>query len=158
VYLVYLLAPAAGWMLFGTGWGLRLRAVGENPPAAASAGIHVRRTRTVGLVLCGMLSALGGTYYSLGNVQFFTDNMTAGNGYIALAVVIVARWNPYWVVPAALVFGAASALGLRAQAFHVGIPYEFLFMLPYVLTLLIYAWVIRRGRMPAALGADYKVD
>ena len=158
VYLVYLLVPVAGVILFHTGWGLRLRAVGENPPAAASAGIHVRRTRTVALIICGMLSALGGTYYSLGNVKFFTDNMTAGNGFIALAVVIVARWNPYWVVPAALVFGAASALGLRAQAFHAGIPYEFLFMLPYVLTLLIYAGVVRRGRMPAALGTDYKVD
>ena len=158
VYLVYLLVPVAGVALFRTGWGLRLRAVGENPAAAATAGIRVRRVRTVGLVICGMLSALGGTYYSLGNVKFFTDNMTAGNGFIALAVVIVARWNPFWVVPAALVFGAASALGLRAQAFHAGIPYEFLFMLPYVLTLLMYAGVIRRGRMPAALGTDYKVD
>lgn len=158
VYLVYLLVPFFGVVLFRTGWGLRLRAVGENPPAAASAGIRVRRTRAVGLIICGMLAALGGTYYSLGNVKFFTDNMTAGNGFIALAVVIVARWNPFWVVPAALVFGAASALGLRAQAFHIGIPYEFLFMLPYVLTLLIYAGVIRRGRMPAALGTDYKVD
>ena len=158
VYVVYALGPMAGIILFRTGWGLRMRAVGENPAAAATAGIRVRRVRTSGLIICGMLSALGGTYYSLGNVKFFTDNMTAGNGFIALAVVIVARWHPLWVIPAALVFGAASALGLRAQAFHVGVPYEFLFMLPYVLTLLIYAGVTQRGRMPAALGTDYKVD
>jgi ABC-type uncharacterized transport system permease subunit len=157
VYLIYLLVPVAGALLSRTGWGLRLRAVGENPAAAASAGIRVRRTRTFALIVCGMLAALGGTYYSLGNVQFFTDNMTAGNGFIALAVVIVARWNPFWVAPAALVFGGASALALRAQAFHAPIPYEFLFMLPYVLTLLIYGGVVRRGGMPAALGTDYKV-
>ena len=105
VYLIYGLVPLTGLALFRTGWGLRLRAVGENPAAAASAGIRVRRVRTAGLVICGGLSALGGTYYSLGNVKFFTDNMTAGNGFIALAVVIVARWE-------SLVDGACRA-GVR---------------------------------------------
>lgn len=158
VYLIYLIAPAAGYILFHTSWGLRLRAVGEKPRAAESAGIRVRRYRTVALVICGMLAALGGTYYSLGSVKFFTENMTGGNGYIALAVVIVARWNPFWVIPVSLLFGVAGALALRAQTFHIGIPYEFLFMLPYVLTLLVYAGFRGPARMPASLGREYVPD
>jgi simple sugar transport system permease protein len=154
VYLVYLLAPLGGLILFRTNWGLRLRAVGEKPRAAASAGVRVRRYRMVALVIGGMLASLGGTYYSLGTVRFFTENMTSGNGFIALAVVIVARWNPYWLIPVSLLFGGAGALALRAQAFHVGIPFEFLFMLPYLLTMLIYGGVIGPARPPASLGTD----
>jgi len=155
VYLIYLLGPLAGIILFRTHWGLRLRAVGERPRAAESAGVRVKQYRMSALVLCGMLASLGGTYYSLGTIRFFTENMTSGNGFIALAIVIVARWNPYWIIPVSLLFGAAGALALRAQTFHLGIPFEFLFMLPYLLTMLIYAGVVGPARPPAALGHEY---
>jgi ABC-type uncharacterized transport system permease subunit len=157
VYIIYLLAPAAGYILYRTNWGLRLRAVGEKPRAAESAGIRVKRYRMMALVLCGMLASLGGTYYSLGSVRFFTENMTSGNGFIALAIVIVARWNPYWVIPVSLLFGAAGALALRAQTFHIPIPFEFLFMLPYLLTMLIYGGIMGPARPPDALGKEEAV-
>jgi ABC-type uncharacterized transport system permease subunit len=155
VYVIYFIAPLCGLFLFFTNRGLRLRAIGEKPRAAQSAGVPVRLYQILALIFGGMMAGLAGTYYSLGNVKFFTDNMTVGNGFIALAVVIVSRWNPFFVVPVSLLFGAANALALRAQAFHVPLPYEFLFMVPYLLTLLVYAGVIGRSRMPASLGADY---
>jgi len=155
VYLIYLMGPLAGLILFRTNWGLRLRAVGEMPRAAESAGVRVGRYRMLALVICGMLASLGGTYYSLGTIRFFTENMTSGNGFIALAIVIVARWNPYWIIPVSLLFGAAGALALRAQTFHLGIPFEFLFMLPYLLTMLIYGGVVGPARPPASLGKEY---
>jgi ABC-type uncharacterized transport system permease subunit len=158
VYLIYLLVPLMAILLFRTQWGLRLRAIGEKPEAAESAGVPVIRTKIIAVVSCGMLAGLAGTFYSLGNVRFFTENMTAGNGYIALAVVIVANWRPQWTIPAALLFGAANALALRAQAFQAPIPYQLLFMLPYVLTLLVYAGLIGRSRMPAALGKLFLKD
>jgi simple sugar transport system permease protein len=138
VYIVLALAPLATLALFRTPWGLRLRAVGEAPEAAASAGIHVRRYQIVAVTLGGMFAGLAGTYFSLGNVRVFTENMAAGNGFIALAVVIVARWRPNRAVLVALLFGAASALAFRAQAFQLALPYELLLALPYALTLLVY--------------------
>ncbi len=158
VYILYALVPLIGIVLFRTQWGLRLRAIGEMPQAADSAGVPVARTQVIAVVVCGALAGLAGTFFSLGNVRFFTDNMTAGNGFIALAVVIVAKWYPGRAVLVSLLFGAATALALRAQAFQLPIPYAILFMLPYLLTLLVYAGVVGRTRTPEALGKLYVRD
>ncbi len=155
VYALYLFAPLMGILLFRTQWGLRLRAIGESSQAAESAGVAVARTQLIAVIGCGMLAGLAGTFFSLGNVHFFTDNMTAGSGFIALAVVIVAQWSPGRAVLVSLLFGAATALALRAQAFQLPIAYAVLFALPYVLTLLVYAGVVGRTRTPAALGRVY---
>ncbi len=158
VYILYAAAPIMAVVLFRTQWGLRLRAIGENPRAAASAGIPIRRTQVIAITLGGMLAGLAGTFYSLGNVHFFTDNMTAGNGYIALAVVIVAQWQPIRAVGVALLFGAVTALSLRAEAFQLPVAYAILFALPYLLTLIVYAGFGGRSRMPGALGKVYTRD
>lgn len=152
VYFIYGLAILAGVIVFRTQWGLRLRAIGENPEAAASAGIPVIRWQMLAVIVCGMFAGVAGTFFSLGNIRYFTDNMTAGNGFIALAVVIMARWRPQRAIVAALVFGAANALAFRFQAFNIPVPYELLLMLPYVLTLLVYVGVVGRTRPPNALG------
>ncbi len=152
VYLVVLVAIATGIFLGCTQWGLRLRAVGEHSRAAESVGIPVSVYQTGALIFCGFISGIAGTYFSLGNVRFFTDNMTVGNGFIALAVVIVARRNAFLVIPVALFFGLASAFALRAQVFRLPIPYEILLILPYALTLVVYAASTGKAHSPAVLG------
>jgi len=155
VYAAAGLGVTGWWMLSRTGWGLRLRACGEDPRAASSLGIAVRRLRWQSMLICGALAGLGGAFISLGEVFTFTDAMTGGRGFIALAIVIVARWSPGWMFLAALLFGGAEAAAFRAQAINPSIPYELLLALPYVLTLLVYAGAAGRPAAPAALGRPY---
>lgn len=153
VYLLYGSAPLAWLFLYRLRAGLRLRAAGEDPRAATAAGVPVVKFQYIATITCGALAGMAGTYASLGSVQYFTENMTAGNGFIALAVVIVGRWNPLLVVAASLLFGGVWALALRGQAFSDALPYELLLMLPYLLTLLAYFLMGGgRGCMPASLG------
>jgi simple sugar transport system permease protein len=153
VYLLYLAAPFSWVFLFKTRSGLRLRAIGEDPRVAAGAAIPVLRYQYAATVFCGAMAGLAGTYSSLGNVRYFTENMTAGTGFIALAVVIAGRWNPLLVVAVSLLFGGVWSLALRGQAFSDILPYELLLMLPYVLTLVAY-FIMGGGTrvMPASLG------
>jgi general nucleoside transport system permease protein len=155
VYLAAGLGVASWWMLSRTGWGLRLRACGEDPRSSDSLGIAVQGLRWQSMLICGALAGLGGAFISLGEVFTFTDAMTGGRGFIALATVIVARWSPGWVFPAALLFGGAEAVAFRAQATSASIPYELLLALPYVLTLIVYAGAVGRAAAPAALGRPY---
>lgn len=142
--------PAVWWLLNRTPFGLRLRAVGEKPEAAASVGISVGRVRWVAVLLAGMFSGMGGAYLALEQHQF-TDGMTAGRGFIALAAVIFGNWEPRRVALACLLFAAAETFQIRLQGLQL-LPSQFVEMIPYVLTIVAVAGIVGRARQPSALG------
>ncbi|MGD1897806.1 MAG: ABC transporter permease [Phormidesmis sp.] len=154
-YLLLLLLPASTYGLFHTQWGLSLRAVGNAPKAADTAGGSVARIRYVSVILCGALCGLAGAYLALVHVQFFAENMSAGKGFIALAALIFGRWHPVTTTLACLLFGATEALQLRIQAFGLNIPYQLLAMLPYITALFALAGLAGKATPPAALGLPY---
>jgi len=158
VYLTYLLIPVVAFVLMKTEWGLKLRSVGEHPEAADSLGVPVLRTRYTAVLLCGALAGLAGCFFSLVQLNQFVEGMTGGRGFIALAVVIVGKWNPWRLALVALLFGMLDALALRAQALDIGLPYHLLLALPYLVTLLVYAGLVGRARPPAALTEPYIRD
>ncbi|MDY7007578.1 MAG: ABC transporter permease [Cyanobacteriota bacterium] len=151
-YLLLLLIPVCTYLIFNTSWGLALRAVGEYPQAAATAGISVNLVRYLSVGFSGCLASLGGVYLALVHVKFFTEGMSSGKGFIALAAIIFGRWYPVNTVLACLLFGATEALQLRVQAFNLNIPYQFLEMLPYVIALLALIGLAGKSTPPAALG------
>lgn len=155
VYLGLVLVFACWFMLFRTTWGLKIRAVGEYPRAADSLGVNVRRVRYAAVLACGALAGIGGAFLSLGQLSMFVEEMTAGRGFIALAVVIFARWHPVGALGASVLFGAAEALQFRLQAQGVDIPFQFLAMLPYVLTVVALVSIVGRAVQPAALTRPY---
>jgi simple sugar transport system permease protein len=155
VYLLFLLVAATYVGLFYTRWGLRVRAVGEHPLAADTVGIRVLYTRYRNVVLGGIVAGIGGAYFTLGAVGRFTEGMTAGRGFIGLAAMIFGRWNPLGAFAAALIFGFADSLQVKANILQVSIPTEFLAMLPYLVTILIVAGAAHRVRPPAADGKPY---
>ena len=142
--------PALAFVIGRTTFGLRVRAVGEHPLAAASVGIPVNRVRYAAVLASGALAALGGVYLALDQHQF-TDSMTAGRGFIALAAVIFGRWHPLRAGFACLLFAAAETLQIQLQAAQI-IPSQFVAMIPYVLTIVAVAGVVGRSTPPAALG------
>ena len=150
VWLGLLVIPAVWWLVYRTPYGLRLRAVGEHPEAAASVGVPVARVRYIAVALSGALAALGGVYLALDQHQF-TDQMTAGRGFIALAAVIFGRWDPVRAGVACLLFAAAETLQIQLQAVQA-VPSQLVAMIPYVLTIVALAGVVGRSVPPAALG------
>jgi ABC-type uncharacterized transport system permease subunit len=150
VYVGLLALPALAWLLYRTPFGLRARAVGEKPEAATTLGVGVTALRFKGLVISGTLAALGGAYLALDQHQF-TDGMTAGRGFIALAAVIFGRWEPVRVGIACLLFAAAETLQIQLQGAQL-VPSQFVEMIPYVLTIIALAGVVGRSVPPAALG------
>ncbi len=158
VYLSYLLIPLFWYYIFRTRPGLHLRTVGENPRAADTLGVNVQRIRYIYTTLGGALVAAGGAYLSVAYVPSWLENMTAGRGWIALAVVIFSGWNPLYATAGAYLFGGLSSLTLYVQAFGTRVPSHFLGMVPYVFTILVLI-VASRGRRggasPAALGVPY---
>jgi simple sugar transport system permease protein len=142
--------PVVGWLMYRTPLGLRVRAVGEHPAAATSLGISVRHVRYVAVTISGVLASTGGAYLALDQHQF-TDGMTAGRGFIALAAVIFGRWDPARVGIACLLFAAAETLQIRLQGTEA-IASQFVQMIPYVLTIVALAGVVGRATPPAALG------
>lgn len=155
VYLVFLIIPVCYIVLYKTTFGLKLRSVGEYPRAADSLGIDVTKMRYTAAMLCGALGGLGGAYLSVAYMDRFVDNMVAGRGFIALAAVIFGNWKPQGVMWACLLFGFADALQLRLQAIGFQIPYQFLVMLPYLLTLVALAGVVGKTVGPSAVGQPY---
>jgi simple sugar transport system permease protein len=155
-YACYLLVPILWWVLFRTRPGLWLRAAGEAPEEAAAAGVSVWRARMAAVLAGGVLAGLAGGSLVLAQVGTFAEKMTAGRGFIAIAIVALGAWMPFRVAGAALFFGAAMALQFLFQSFLLGVPYQLFLMLPYLLTLLVLAGVLGRGRgasaAPAALG------
>jgi general nucleoside transport system permease protein len=150
VWLGLIVVPVIGWLVYRTPFGLRVRAVGEHPMAARSVGVPVKRVRYLAVTLSGVLAALGGAYLALDQHQF-TDQMTAGRGFIALAAVIFGRWNPIRAGIACLFFAAAETLQIQLQGMQVA-PSQFVGMIPYVLTIVALAGVVGRAVPPAALG------
>jgi general nucleoside transport system permease protein len=153
-WLALLAVAGLALFLFRTPRGLRLRAVGEHPRAAETVGLSVIRTRYLAVIASGMLAALGGAYLSIGFLGSFSQNLTAGRGYIALAVVICGKWRPGLALCFALLFGFSSAIAQRLPAFSESGAVLFQ-ALPYVLTIIVVAGVIGRSRPPAAVGQPY---
>ena len=156
VHGALLLTLALGFFLSRTAPGLRLRAVGESARAADTEGVSVHGTRLAAVVFGSALSGLAGAALSLAQSDTFTEGMTAGRGFIALAIVIFGRWRPLGVLLAAIFFGAATALQFRLQARGAAIPYPIFLMLPYVVTLAVLAFTIGRAAAPADLGRAYE--
>ncbi|HXD24024.1 MAG TPA: ABC transporter permease [Gemmatimonadaceae bacterium] len=150
VWLGLAVMPIAGFVVNKTRFGLRLRAAGEHPEAAASVGVPVKRVRYAAVIASGALAACGGVYLALDQHQF-TDSMTAGRGFIALAAVIFGRWDPMRAGAACLLFAAAETLQIQLQAAQV-VPSQFVAMIPYVLTIVAVAGVVGRSTPPTALG------
>ena len=151
-YFCYLLVPLTWWWMYRTHAGLALRAIGESPGAARVSGIRVARYRLGALVFSGSLAGLAGATLVLAQVGTFAEGMSAGRGFIAIAVVVLGRWNPHGVAIAALVFGAATALQFSVQALDLAVPYQAILALPYALTLVALAGVAGRVSAPLALG------
>ncbi len=150
VWIGLLALPALSWLLWRTPFGLRVRAVGEKPEAAATLGVPVRSLQVRSLLLCGVLASLGGAYLALDQHQF-TDSMTAGRGFIALAAIIFGRWMPMRVAAACLLFAAAETLQIQLQGAQL-VPSQFVEIIPYVLTIVALAGVVGKSVPPAALG------
>ncbi len=154
-YLLYALVPAVWYLLFRTQLGLAIRAAGESPGATEAAGLDVRALRFGASVFGGLLGGLAGAALVLAQAGTFAERMTAGRGFVAIAIVVLGRWHPVGAALAALLFGAASALQYAFQAAGVDVPYQLILMLPYVVTLLALAGVGGRARPPAALGTAW---
>jgi general nucleoside transport system permease protein len=150
LWLGLLVPIAVAYMVYRTPFGLRIRAAGEHPDAAESVGVSVKRVRYVAVAISGMLAGLGGVYLALDQHQF-TDQMTAGRGFIALSAVIFGRWDPIRAALACLLFAAAETLQIQLQGSHA-IASQFIEMIPYVLTIVALAGVVGRAVPPAALG------
>ena len=161
--LALLLVFATSYVLSRTPFGLRLRAVGENPEAADAAGIDVNRIRYAGVLLSGALAAIGGAYLSIGQSSLFTRNMTSGRGFISLAALIFGKWRPVQTMLACLLFGFAEALTIQMQGVAKlpsgeDLPVQFVQMIPYIVTMVVLVGFIGRSRAPRALGVPYEKE
>ncbi|MCF8549921.1 MAG: ABC transporter permease [Pontimonas sp.] len=155
VYLAFLLIPLLWFVLFRTSLGLRARSVGEYPTAADTMGINVGATRFWWVTMGGALAGLGGAALTIGNVGAFGKEMTGGQGFIALAVVILGRWHPFYMSAAALLFGFSIILRVWANQVSPGIPTDFIIMVPYLVTIIAVVGFVGKVRPPAAVGKPY---
>lgn len=158
VYLTYLAVAVVTFVLFETRWGLRVRAVGEHPKAADTVGIRVKRIRYSAVLWAGVLAGLGGAFFTVGYAGSFAKDMTAGNGFIALAALIMGRWHPVGAMVAALFFGFATQLQSQLQIIQTPIPGELLLMAPYLATVIAVAGLVGRVRAPKADGEPYVTE
>jgi len=157
VYLAFLLVPFTSFILYRTTWGLKIRAVGEYPLAVDTLGVNVFLTRYLAILVSGFLAGAAGALLSIGYLNMFMENMTAGRGFIAFAAIIFGKWTPLGTMAACLLFGAADALQLRIQAFGLGLPYQLAVMFPYVITL-VALLLVGRSQGPAATAVPYAKD
>jgi len=155
VYFAFLLPLVAAWILYRTTWGLNIRAVGDHPHAVATAGLSVNGLKYIGVILSGVGAGLGGSALALADLGLFAPGMTAGRGFAVLAALVVGKWNPILVAAACILFGAADALQLRAQAVQLAIPYQYFVMLPYLLTIAALAGLVGRTVGPKTVGKPY---
>jgi simple sugar transport system permease protein len=155
VYLALLTVPLLAWAFQKTSWGLNIDAVGEHPRAADAAGLSVNLIRTLAATFGGMLAGLGGAYLSLALYGLYTDDLSIGLGWMAIAVVVFGKWRPWGVLGGSLIFGAANALQFRLQAMNFPLPYQFLLLLPFAVTLLFVILFVRGEAGPSALTKPY---
>jgi simple sugar transport system permease protein len=158
VYLAWAMVPATAWLLYRTRFGLRLRAVGENPAAVDTAGVSVTGIRYAAVAICGVLCGLAGAYLATGLAAGFGKDMTAGRGFIALAALIFAKWRPWYALGACLLFGFLEAVGNRFPNIDLGLvvlPAQFMQALPYILTVVILAGFVGKAIPPRAGGEPY---
>jgi simple sugar transport system permease protein len=151
VYGAFLLVPLATWVLNRTTWGLKIRAVGQNPQAADSVGVNVTRIRYTMVCLGSVLAGIAGASLSIALINLFQDNMTSGQGFIAVALVYFGGWSPLGVLGGALLFSLVNALQLWIQVKDINLPSDVAVMLPYLLTILALTFAVRRSQQPAAL-------
>jgi general nucleoside transport system permease protein len=156
VYLMYVICLFLFWLLYRSEFGLQIRATGENPAAADTAGVPVFYIRFVCVVLSGALAGIGGAYIVLSQVFVFTEHMSAGKGFIALAAIILGRWDPIGAVAASWFFGFCEALQLRLQFANPSVPYQFFSALPYIASILALIGVYGRFKPPTAVGIPYR--
>ena len=154
-YIVFLMVPFTYYLMKKTTIGLKIRSVGEHPEAADTAGINVFRIRYGTVIIGSIIIGVAGAYLSVGLLSFFSENMVSGRGYIALASVIFGKWNPYGIFGAAFLFGFGDALQIRLQAMGSAIPYQFLLMMPYLLTVAALAGFVGKAVAPKASGKPY---
>ena len=155
VYATFALSFALWWFLYRTDGGMRLRSVGENPKAADSLGIDVARTRLVAGTLGSALMAMGGAYLPMVYTGTYSEGIVSGRGWLAIALTFFGGWRPQYIVAGAAFFAGMDVLALRAQVAGIGIPHQFVSMLPYVATLLVMMFAFRWARVPAFLGLNY---
>jgi ABC-type uncharacterized transport system permease subunit len=156
VYGAFLLVPVAWWILDKTTWGLRIKAVGQNPAAADSLGVSVDRVRYMSVCVGSILAGIAGASLSLATVNLFQENLTAGMGFIAVALVYFGGWRPLGILAGALLFSSVNALQLWMQVLGVRIPSDVAVMLPYLLTIVVLAISAGRVRPPAALNKPFE--
>ncbi len=158
-YFAFALAPLTYWALYSTRFGLRLRAVGENPAAVDTAGISVRALRYSAVLICGVLVGLSGVYLSIAQAAYFQPHMSAGKGFIALAALVFAKWRPWPALATCLLFGFLDALAIRMQGAVIpgigAVPVQAIVALPYVLTVVLLAGFIGKAIPPKASGVPY---
>jgi general nucleoside transport system permease protein len=155
VYMAFVLVAVGWYVLYRTRYGLALRAVGERPEAADTRGLNVTRLRYSALMIGGAMAGIGGAYLPLANLGLFWTQMTAGRGFIAVAVVVFSRWDPVRALLGALVFGGAAALQTALQTLEAPIPSELLLMMPYIVTIIVLVGVSRRAEFPSAFAVPY---
>ena len=159
VYAAFAVVPLTWWIVYRTRFGLRLRAVGENPTAVDTAGISVAWVRYRAVLIGGLLTGLSGTYLSIAQNASFVRDMSAGQGYIALAAMIFGKWRPFSAFGACLIFGLLDAVAIRLQGVHVPVigevPVELIQALPYILTVVLLAGFIGKAIAPKAIGEPY---
>lgn len=156
IYFLYLLVPFLYWLIYKSAWGLSVRATGENPGAADSAGVPVYSVRFACVLLSGALAGLGGAYIVVSQVFVFTEHMSAGKGFIALAAIILGRWDPIGALLASWFFGFCDALQLRLQFANPSVPYQIFTALPYIASILALIGLYGRVKPPAAVGVPYQ--
>ncbi|NYI70286.1 simple sugar transport system permease protein [Naumannella cuiyingiana] len=156
VYIAIAAVIFVWFVVFRTKWGLRVRAVGEHPQAADTVGISVPAVRWSSVLLAGVFGGLGGAFFTIGSTGTFVKDMTVGNGFIALAALIMGRWHPIWAAVMALFFGFVTQLAVQVQTLGTPVPSQFLLLLPYVATIIAVAGLVGRVRAPAADGKPYE--
>ncbi len=157
-YLAMVLVPFSWFVFAKTKWGLKIRAIGEYPRAAATVGIGVNLNRYITCMISGALAAIGGAFLSIGGLGYFRENMVAGRGFIAFAAVIFGKYNPVGTLIGCLIFGTADALQLNLQAIGVSLPANFFIMMPYIITILALLIIQRKSFVPKAQGQHYIKD
>lgn len=155
VYAGIVLVILIAWFFYQTTPGLNFRAVGENPQVADTAGVNVILNRYLAVVFSGILASMGGAFLTLTQTAYFTENISAGRGWIAISAIVLGKFNPWGVLLACLLFGAADAAQMQIQVMNLGVPYQFLLMIPYIMAMLAMVGFVGKVRSPAAMGKPY---